>query len=55
MRNFRRKTAGLIIAFLVLLGAALPVRASSMNVSGGENRTPSVDPITESESFSAVL
>ena len=55
MRYFRRKTAGLIIAFLVLFGAALPVRASSKNVSGGENRTPSVDPITESESFSAVL
>ena len=50
-----KTTAIIILVCIIVLGTMLPVFAASMNISGSENGTPSVDPIEDSEGYSAVV
>ena len=40
---------------ILVMGTALSAWALSLNISGCENLTPSVDPVAQSDGFSAVI
>ena len=55
MKRFRRTLVLILTACILAGGAALHVKAVPMNLSGGENRPLSVNPMTETDGYSAVL
>jgi|GEM_PF-569251 len=57
-KHMKRSVRNAIISamvFILVMGSALSAWAISMNISGCENLTPSIDPVAENEGFSAVI